>query len=123
MNARPFAIWIAKVWKNPGVTIWKPAPGRADGSATGLPTIVNGIPKFVPCRGMPVPASARITPGSDSIFSDELLVIRNDLLGLREPLLRHRKVESENVIGAEAGIDPCQVPEAVDGKTCTGQQG
>jgi hypothetical protein len=26
----------------------KPAPGRRDGSVTGLPTIENGMPKFVP---------------------------------------------------------------------------
>ena len=34
----------------------KPAPGRFDGSSTGLPAIVNGMPKFVPLTGMPVEA-------------------------------------------------------------------
>ena len=30
------------------LTVLKPAPGRLDGSVTGLPTIENGMPKFVP---------------------------------------------------------------------------
>ena len=37
----------------------KPAPGRCAGIlVTGLPTIVNGIPKPVPLTGMPVETEA-----------------------------------------------------------------
>ena len=42
----------------------KPAPGRCPGSFTGLPTIVNGMPKLVPLTGMPVETDADTTPGS-----------------------------------------------------------
>jgi hypothetical protein len=106
---------MAKVWKNPGVTIWNPAPGLAyDGEWHSEVRALKGH------------AGSRF--GADHSrkrldLLDELLIVRDDLLWLRESLLRHGKVKGENVIGAETGIDSCQVPEAVDGKTGASQQG
>jgi len=42
----------------------KPAPGRLPGSAEGLPAMSNGMPKPVPCTGIPVDTETAVTPGT-----------------------------------------------------------
>ena len=64
VKVRPRVMRMPNVLKYSGVTMLNPAPGRWPGSFTGLPTIVNGIPKLVPLTGMPVDTDAETTPGS-----------------------------------------------------------
>ena len=73
----------------------KPAPGRWPGSFTGLPTIVNGMPKLVPLTGMPVETDAETTPGTACDAREELLVERRDLR--RDPSASSLGTGSEKV--------------------------